>query len=174
MRRETEGYLADVIGSSNPSASYVTKARLIGMAVFNYKTQDKREALTAAVGPQGLDVYYDLVFDNTVEIALDLLNPHGRIITVGLLAGHNGGELALPRNIAHLLMKQIRWEGYTVFEHLDEFETFWKEVTPLVKSGELKYTETVVNGSADNIVETYLRLLEGAYQGKVSLKLGDF
>ncbi|KAF9905645.1 hypothetical protein EC991_001475 [Linnemannia zychae] len=164
-----------VIGSAGTDEKVAYLKNTLGFdAAFNYKTQDKREALTAAVGPQGLDVYYDLVFDNTVEIALDLLNPHGRVITVGLLAGHKGDDLALPRNIVHLLLKQIRWEGYTVFENFGEFENFWKEVTPLVKNGEIKYTETVVNGGVENIAETYLRFLEGAYQGKVSLKLGDF
>ncbi|KAK3845811.1 MAG: putative NADP-dependent oxidoreductase [Linnemannia gamsii] len=164
-----------VIGSAGTDEKVAYLKNTLGFdAAFNYKTQDKREALTAAVGPQGLDVYYDLVFDNTVEVALDLFNPHGRIVTVGLLAGHKGQELALPQNIVHLLLKQIRWEGYTVFEHFDEFETFWKEVTPLVKKGEIKYTETVVDGSVENIAEIYLRFLEGAYQGKVSVKLGDF
>ncbi|KAK3815941.1 MAG: hypothetical protein JOS17DRAFT_806329 [Linnemannia elongata] len=164
-----------VIGSAGTDEKVAYLKNQLGFdAAFNYKTQDKREALTAAVGPQGLDVYYDLVFDNTVEIALDLFNPHGRIVTVGLLAGHKGEELALPKNIVHLLLKQIRWEGYTVFGHFDQIETFWKEVTPLVKSGEFKYTQTVVDGGVGDIAETYLRFLEGAYQGKVSLKLGDF
>ncbi|OAQ36722.1 NAD(P)-binding protein [Linnemannia elongata AG-77] len=164
-----------VIGSAGTDEKVAYLKNQLGFdAAFNYKTQDKREALTAAVGPQGLDVYYDLVFDNTVEIALDLFNPHGRVVTVGLLAGHKGQELAIPKNIVHLLLKQIRWEGYTVFEHFDQFENFWKEVTPLVKSGEFKYTQTVVDGDVGDIAETYLRFLEGAYQGKVSLKLGDF
>ncbi|KAF9152703.1 hypothetical protein BG015_004839 [Linnemannia schmuckeri] len=164
-----------VIGSAGTDEKVAYLKNQLGFdAAFNYKTQDKREALTAAVGPQGLDVYYDLVFDNTVEIALDLFNPHGRVVTVGLLAGHKGGELASPKNIVHLLLKQIRWEGYTVFEHFDQFENFWKEVTPLIKSGEFKYTESVVDGGVEDIAETYLRFLEGAYQGKVSLKFSDF
>ncbi|KAF9550720.1 hypothetical protein EC957_012037 [Mortierella hygrophila] len=164
-----------VIGSAGTDEKVAYLKNQLGFdAAFNYKTQNKREALTAAVGPQGLDVYYDLVLDNTVEIALDLFNSHGRIVTVGRLADHNGQELAHPKNIALLLAKQIRWEGYVVFEHFDQFENFWKEVTPLVKSGEFKYTEEVVDGNAGDIADIYFRFLEGAYQGKVSVKLGDF
>ncbi|KAF9921785.1 hypothetical protein FBU30_008142 [Linnemannia zychae] len=163
-----------VIGSAGTDAKVAYLKNELGFdAAFNYKTQDKREALTAAVGPQGLDVYYDLVFDDTVDIALDLFNPHGRIVLVGFMAGHKGQDLAAPKNIAHLLLKSIRWEGYSVFEYYDEFNNFWKEVTPLVKSGEIKYTETIVDGSVENIVDTYLRILDGAYQGKPSFKLLD-
>ncbi|KAF9081548.1 hypothetical protein BGX23_000747 [Mortierella sp. AD031] len=164
-----------VIGSAGTDAKVAyLKNELCFDAAFNYKTQDRREALTAAVGPQGLDVYYDLVFDDTVDIALDLLNPHGRVVTVGLLTGHQGQAVASPKNLIHILLKQIRWEGYTVFENYDQWEPFWKELTPLVKSGEIKYTETVVEGGIELIPETYIRFLEGAYQGKVSFKLGDF
>lgn len=35
-------------------------------------------------------IYYDLVLDGTVEIALDLLNTHAWIISYGVLAMHQG------------------------------------------------------------------------------------
>ncbi|KAG0291696.1 hypothetical protein BGZ96_004905, partial [Linnemannia gamsii] len=45
-----------VIGSAGTDEKIAYLKNQLGFdAVFNYKTQDKREALTAAVGPQGLD-----------------------------------------------------------------------------------------------------------------------
>ncbi|KAG0076317.1 hypothetical protein BGZ90_008862 [Linnemannia elongata] len=126
-----------------------------------------------AAAPQGLDIYYDLVFDDTVDIALDLLNPHGRIISVGTLALHQGQEPAAPKNLINILMKQLRYEGYMVYEYFDQWESFWKEVTPLVKSGEIKFAETVIEGELDIVAETYGRFLQGEYKGKVSVKIAD-
>ncbi|KAG0381236.1 MAG: hypothetical protein J3R72DRAFT_487494 [Linnemannia gamsii] len=162
-----------VIGSagSDEKAAYL-KNELGFDAAFNYKTQDRREALTAAA-PNGLDIYYDLVFDDTVDIALDLLNPHGRIISVGSLALHQGQAPAAPQNLINILMKQLRYEGYMVYEYFDQWESFWKEVTPLVKKGEIKFAETVLEGKLDIVAETYDRFLQGDYKGKVSVKIAD-
>ncbi|KAK3808032.1 MAG: hypothetical protein JOS17DRAFT_797000 [Linnemannia elongata] len=162
-----------VVGSAGSDEKIAYLKNELGFdAAFNYKTQDKRQALTE-LAPQGLDIYYDLVFDDTVEVALDLLNTHGRIISVGALAMHQGQELAAPKNLIHILMKQLRYEGYMVYEYYDQWESFWKEVTPLVKSGEIKSAETVIEGGLDVVAETYDRFLQGGYKGKVSVKIAD-
>ncbi|KAG0292048.1 hypothetical protein BGZ97_005710 [Linnemannia gamsii] len=162
-----------VIGSAGTDEKVAYLKNELGFdAAFNYKTQDRRQALTE-LAPQGLDIYYDMVFDDTVEIALDLLNPHGRIISVGLLAMNQGQEPVAPKNLIHILMKQLRYEGYMVYEYYDQWEAFWKEVTPLVKNGEIKFSETVVEGGLDVIAETYDRFLQGGYKGKVSVKIAD-
>ncbi|KAG0305930.1 hypothetical protein BGZ97_000928 [Linnemannia gamsii] len=162
-----------VVGSAGSDEKVKYLKNELGFdAAFNYKTQDRRAALTEAA-PQGLDIYYDLVFDDTVDIALDLLNPHGRIISVGSLALHQGQEPAAPKNLINILMKQLRYEGYMVYEYFDQWETFWKEVTPLVKSGEIKFAETVIDGELDIVAETYSRFLQGGYKGKVSVKIAD-
>ncbi|KAF9929706.1 hypothetical protein FBU30_001274 [Linnemannia zychae] len=159
-----------VIGSagSDEKVDFLTKT--LGFdGAFNYKTQDRREALTQLAGPAGLDIYYDLVFDDTLEIVLDLLNPHGRIITVGVVAIHHGQAPARPQNLIQILIKQLRFEGYIVYENFDQWGAFCEEMTPLVKNGEIKYAETVVEGGVEVIVDTYLKVLKGAFKGKVSV-----
>ncbi|KAF9131091.1 hypothetical protein BGW39_002250 [Mortierella sp. 14UC] len=143
-----------VIGSAGTDEKVAYLKNTLGFdAAFNYKTQDKREALTAAVGPQGLDVYYDLVFDNTVEVALDLLNTHSRIISVGTLGLHQNQDLAAAKNLIHILMKQIRHERYMSHEYYDHWEA-WKDVTLLVKKGK---------DELDIFPETYELFLQGGY-----------
>ncbi|KAG0006666.1 hypothetical protein BGZ65_005401 [Modicella reniformis] len=162
-----------VIGSagSDEKVQYL-KTELGFDAAFNYKTtQDRRTALIEAAGEKGLDIYYDLLFDDTVDIALDLLNPHGRIIAVGAVALSQGQTPVAPKNMLNLLLKQLRYEGYVVYEYADQYEAFWKEMTPMVKNGEIKFSETVLQGALDVIPETYLRLLNGEYKGKVSVQV---
>ncbi|KAH7059808.1 alcohol dehydrogenase [Linnemannia elongata] len=162
-----------VIGSAGSDEKVAFLTSTLGFdAAFNYKTQDPRSALTSAVGPAGLDIYYDLVFDSTLETVLDILNPHGRIISVGIVAAHQGQAVAAPKNLVNILMKQLRFEGYTVYENFDQWGLFCEEMTPLVKSGEIKYAETVVEGGVDVVVETYLNVMKGVYKGKVSVLTG--
>ncbi|KAF9580510.1 hypothetical protein BGW38_002827 [Lunasporangiospora selenospora] len=163
-----------VLGSAGSDEKVAYLKNELGFdGAFNYKTQDKRKALTELVGEKGLDIYYDLVGDDTTEIALDLLNPHGRILAVGILALHQNAEPHAPKNLVNILFKQLRYEGYTVFDRYEEFPKFWKEITPLVANGEIKFKETVLDGGVDDIAETYLRFLSGAYVGKVNVKIAD-
>ncbi|KAF9365811.1 hypothetical protein BGX34_008142 [Mortierella sp. NVP85] len=141
--------------------------------VFNYKTQDKRAALTEAVGKEGLDIYYDLVGDDTVEIALDLLNYGGRILYIGILAGHKNLEPVPPKNLHLILYKKLRYEGYIVFDRYEHFGEFWKEVTPLVASGEIKFKEVVLKTGVESLPENYIKLLNGAFTGKVNIQVAD-
>jgi NADPH-dependent curcumin reductase CurA len=165
-----------VIGSAGSDEKVAFLKDTLGFdAAFNYKTQDRREALTAAVGGTqggGLDIYYDLVFDDTLDIVLDILNPHGRIISVGIVAAHQGQSVAAPKNLVNILMKQLRFEGYTVYENFDQWGAFCEDMTPLVKSGEIKYAETVVDGGVEKVVDTYLNVMKGVYKGKVSVLTG--
>ncbi|KAG0371277.1 hypothetical protein BC939DRAFT_410911 [Gamsiella multidivaricata] len=163
-----------VIGSAGTDEKVAFLKNELGFdAAFNYKTLDKRVALTEAVGKAGLDIYYDLVGDDTVEIALDLLNQRGRILAVGILAAHQNKEPYGPKNLAQIVFKQLRYEGYVVFGQYENLGKFYEEVTPLVASGEIKYKETVLNQGVETIGEVYANFLSGAYVGKVNVQIAE-
>ncbi|KAG0049618.1 hypothetical protein BGZ83_005543 [Gryganskiella cystojenkinii] len=164
-----------VIGSAGTDAKVAyLKNELEFDAVFNYKTvADKGAALVEAVGPKGLDIYYDLVGDDTIETVLELLNPRGRILAVGMLAGHQNKEVYRPHGLYNILYKQLRYEGYLVFDRYDGFAKFWEEWTPLVKEGKIKSTHTVLKQGIDSVPQTYVDLLGGVYQGKVNVQIAD-
>ncbi|KAG0309075.1 hypothetical protein BGZ98_005397 [Dissophora globulifera] len=163
-----------VIGSAGTDEKVAFLKNELGFdAAFNYKTQDPRTALAEAAGSAGLDIYYDLVGDNTLEIALDLLNPKGRILFVGALSRHQNREPFAPKNLINILFKQLRYEGYEVFDHYEHLGEFWNEITPLVVSGELKYKEIVLKQDVSTIAETYLRLMNGEFAGKVNIQITD-
>ncbi|KAG0051523.1 Prostaglandin reductase 1 [Gryganskiella cystojenkinii] len=164
-----------VIGSAGTDAKVAYLKNELGFdAAFNYKTvADKGAALAEAVGPQGLDIYYDLTGDDTIETVLELLNPRGRILAVGMLAGHQNNEPYRPHGLHNILFKQLRYEGYLVFERYGGFVKFFREWTPLVKEGKIKYTQTVLNGGVESIPQAYVDLLGGVYQGKVNVQIAD-
>ncbi|GAA3065337.1 hypothetical protein FHS39_001599 [Streptomyces olivoverticillatus] len=135
-------------------------------AAFNYKDGPVLEQLKAAA-PDGIDVYFENVGGEHLEAALTVLNPHGRITLCGLIAQYNATEPPPgPRNIAQILAKRLRMQGMIVSDHDALRPQFFKEVGGWLRSGELKYRETVVSG-IENAPDAFLGLLRGENTGKM-------
>ncbi|MGW8060744.1 NADP-dependent oxidoreductase [Streptomyces ziwulingensis] len=139
-------------------------------AAFNYKEGPVSEQLRAAA-PDGVDVYFDNVGGDHLEAAIGSLNRDGRIAICGAISVYNNTEPAPgPKNLARLIQTRGRIEGFLVGDHYDLQPQFVQEVGPWVRSGELKYRETVVEGIENNL-EAFLGVLRGDNTGKMIVKL---
>jgi NADPH-dependent curcumin reductase CurA len=139
-------------------------------AAFNYKNGPVREQLSAAA-PDGIDVYFDNVGGEHLESAVGSLNRGGRIAVCGMISVYNDTEPAPgPRNLARLIQTRGRIEGFLVGDHYDLQPQFVQEVGPWVRSGELKYRETVLEG-IENTLEAFLGVLRGDNIGKMLVRL---
>ncbi|AIV36688.1 NADP-dependent oxidoreductase [Streptomyces sp. R1] len=139
-------------------------------AAFNYKNGPVSEQLRAAA-PDGVDVYFDNVGGDHLEAAIGSLNLNGRIAVCGAISVYNNTEPAPgPKNLARLIQTRGRIEGFLVGDHYDLQPQFVEEVGPWVRSGELKYRETVVEGIENNL-EAFLGVLRGDNTGKMIVKL---
>ncbi|MBH5135458.1 NADP-dependent oxidoreductase [Streptomyces sp. PU10] len=139
-------------------------------AAFNYKNGPVSEQLRAAA-PDGVDVYFDNVGGDHLEAAIGSLNLGGRIAICGAISVYNNTEPAPgPKNLARLIQTRGRIEGFLVGDHYDLQPQFVEEVGPWVRSGELKYRETVVEGIENNL-EAFLGVLRGDNTGKMIVKL---
>ncbi|MBQ0830197.1 NADP-dependent oxidoreductase [Streptomyces tagetis] len=156
-----------VVGSAGSDA----KVRLLldeyGFdAAFNYKDAPVAEQLRAAA-PDGVDVYFDNVGGDHLEAAIGRLNRGGRIAVCGMISVYNATEPAPgPRNLARLIQTRGRIEGFLVGDHEDLRPRFAEEVGAWVRSGELKYRETVVEG-VENTLDAFLGVLRGDNTGKM-------
>ncbi|GAA3371085.1 NADP-dependent oxidoreductase [Streptomyces sannanensis] len=140
-------------------------------AAFNYKSGPVAEQLRAAA-PDGIDVYFDNVGGEHLEAAISSLNVHGRVVLCGAIAQYNNTEAAPgPRNLALAIGKRLRLQGMLVRDHAALQPQFVQEVAGWIRSGELKYSETVVDG-IENGVEAFLGLLRGENTGKMIVSLG--
>ncbi|HZX39421.1 MAG TPA: NADP-dependent oxidoreductase [Streptomyces sp.] len=141
-------------------------------AAFNYKNGPVGEQLRKAA-PDGVDVYFDNVGGDHLEAAVGSLNRDGRIAICGMISVYNDTEPAPgPRNLARLIQTRGRIEGFLVGDHYDLQPQFVQEVGAWIRSGELKYRETVVEGIENNL-EAFLGVLRGDNTGKMIVKLGD-
>lgn len=139
-------------------------------AAFNYKSGPVAEQLREAA-PDGVDVYFDNVGGDHLEAAIGSLNRGGRVAVCGMISVYNNTEPAPgPRNLARLIQTRGRIEGFLVGDHYDLQPQFVQEVGPWIRSGELKYRETVVEGIENNL-EAFFGVLRGDNIGKMIVKL---
>jgi hypothetical protein len=141
-------------------------------AAFNYKNGPVSEQLKEAA-PNGIDVYFDNVGGEHLEAAISAINVHGRIAVCGMISQYNATEpTPAPRNLVQIIAKRFRMEGLLVTDHSDLREQFVEEVAPWVRSGELKYRETVAEGIERNL-DAFLGLLRGENVGKMIVTLPE-
>lgn len=160
-----------VIGSVGSAAKVGHLIDDLGFdAAFNYNDGPVAEQLAAAA-PDGIDVYFDNVGGEHLEAAIGAANRHGRIAVCGLMSQYNATEPpAGPRNVFQVLSQRLTIRGFLVGDHSDLREQFVTEVAALVRSGELRYHETFVDGLA-NAPQAFLDLLTGGNTGKMLVRL---
>lgn len=139
-------------------------------AVVNYKNGGLLAAVQAAA-PNGIDVYFDNVGGEHLEVALELANPFARFVECGMISQYNNTEPAPgPRNLIYVVGKSIKMQGFIViqFQHLRG--QFLKDMTSWINEGRLKWEETVEHG-IENAPAAFLKLFSGANTGKMLVKL---
>ncbi|MFE9253656.1 NADP-dependent oxidoreductase [Streptomyces sp. NPDC006879] len=156
-----------VIGSAGSDEKVALLTGKYGFdAAFNYKNGPVAQQLKAAA-PEGIDVYFDNVGGDHLEAAIGSLKVHGRATLCGAIAQYNDTEPpAGPRNLALVIGKRLRLQGVLVGDHTGLQQTFVQDVAGWLRSGELQYDETVVEG-IENGVAAFLGMLRGENTGKM-------
>ncbi|MET8764185.1 NADP-dependent oxidoreductase [Lentzea sp. NPDC004782] len=158
-----------IIGSAG-SAAKVAHLKEIGFdAAFNHRDGPVGEQLAQAA-PRGIDVYLDNVGGDHLEAAIGALREHGRVAWCGAIAQYSSAPPAAPRNLADVMFKSLRVEGYLVREHLDAREPFERFLVPHLQNGSVRVDETVVDGFG-NVVEAFLGVLRGDNTGKMLVRV---
>ncbi|MCQ8770026.1 NADP-dependent oxidoreductase [Streptomyces telluris] len=156
-----------VVGSAGTDEKVKALVEEYGFdAAFNYKNGPVAEQLKEAA-PEGVDVYFDNVGGEHLEAAIGALRLHGRATLCGAIAGYNDTvPQPGPHNMIAIIGKRLRLQGMIVRDHQALQPQFVQEVGGWVRSGELKYRETVVGG-VENAVDAFLGMLRGENTGKM-------
>jgi NADPH-dependent curcumin reductase CurA len=139
-------------------------------AVVNYKKGDLLENVKAAA-PKGIDIYFDNVGGEHLEVALEVARPFARFIECGMISVYNAKEPPPgPRNMPYIVGKRIKMQGFIVFDYADMRDQFQAEMGAWVREGKIRWEETVENG-IENAPAAFLKLFAGANFGKMLVKL---
>jgi NADPH-dependent curcumin reductase len=129
-------------------------------ACINYKADDLVPVLREAC-PDGADIYFENVGGKVFAAALKVINRGARIPLCGMIAEYNTTSDPGGPNLRALLVQRALIKGFIVSDHYDRFPAFLKDVTPLVRAGNIKYREDIVDG-----LEAAPSALVGLFEGK--------
>jgi NADPH-dependent curcumin reductase CurA len=139
-------------------------------ACVDYKAGDLKTALKAAA-PDGVDIYFDNVGGEILDILLTRIRRGARIVICGAISQYNNLEATQgPKNYMSLLVNRARMEGMVVFDYADRYGTAVAELAGYLKDGRLKSREDVVDG-IENFPGALLRLFSGQNFGKLVLRV---
>ena len=137
-------------------------------ACINYKTDDVRKALKAAC-PNGVDVYFDNVGGDILDIVLTQIRLRARIVICGAISQYNNTTpVKGPSNYLSLLTNRARMEGIVVFDNMANYGRAAREMAGWIGEGKLKSKVQIEQG-IENFLPTLMMLFSGQNFGKLLL-----
>ncbi len=141
-------------------------------AAINYKTDPIRKTLREHA-PKGIDVYFDNVGGETLDAALAVMNPLGRVAVCGMISGYNERGSRVPvYNLSNIIYGRMNLRGFVATDFMHLYEQFKSDMTGWLKEGRVKTQETIFNG-IENAPAALIGLMNGANSGKMLVKLAD-
>jgi NADPH-dependent curcumin reductase len=141
-------------------------------AAIDYKAEDVRKSLRAQC-PNGVNVYFDNVGGDILDIVLTQLARHARVVICGAISQYNNTTpIKGPSNYMSLLVNRARMEGMVVFDYASRYPQAVHDIAGWIAAGKLKSREDIVDG-LENFPETLLKLFSGENFGKLVLKVAD-
>jgi len=141
-------------------------------AAIDYKNEDVRAAL-ARHCPKGIDIYFDNVGGEILDIVLLMLARRARVVICGAISQYNNIEsMQGPRNYMSLLINHALMEGFVVFDYAARYPEGMRALAGWALSGKLKAREHIVEG-LETFPDTLQKLYRGENFGKLVIQVAD-
>lgn len=142
-------------------------------AVINYKTEDLKTALDAAL-PFGVDVYFDNTGGEIYDEVMQRINYRARIVICGQISDYNNDEhIRMGPRLNHMLLwRSAKMQGFLVSDYYGENPQAVAQLSEWIKKGQLISVEDYEFG-IDKTVDAFLKLFQGANFGKQVVKISN-
>jgi NADPH-dependent curcumin reductase CurA len=158
------------IAGGNEKCRYV-ESELGFDGCIDHRAADLGSALDRTC-PNGIDVYWENVGGAVQQAVFSRLNDFGRMVMCGMVSEYNDVEPRPGPNLMASVRKRLKIQGFIVSDQWQRFGEYRAMAAPLLRNGELKYREDIVEG-LDRAPEAFVGLLQGRNFGKLLIKLGD-
>lgn len=167
-RIKGSGRVVGIAGSDGKCAWLVDE---LGFdAAVNYRSDDVARQLRAAC-PDGIDLYFDNVGGELLDICLGQLALRGRVVLCGAISSYNARQQIVgPKNYRNLIPRRGRMEGFIILDYLPRFAEGQAEMAGWVAEGKVKFRIHLVDGLAQAPAALNL-LFTGGNTGKVIVKV---
>jgi len=139
-------------------------------ACVNYRDEPVAKRLRELC-PEGIDVYFDNVGGETLNIVLGQIRDHARIVMCGAISGYDtGAPQPGPANLVNAIARRATLKGFIVLDHYDRAGAAAAALGQLLAEGKvhsrvhevagLQQAPAALSGlfTGDNIGKTLVRL----------------
>lgn len=160
-----------VIGiTSTYEKAHIAKTEFGYDEVVLYQSAGFASAL-AQVCPHGIDAFFDNTGGHIADTVFPLMNNRGRIAQVGTTAIQSWDPPPVgPRKERLILIKELRCEGFIIFNHTDCFPEAIEYLGQMLRAGELNYREDIYEGLG-SAPDALISLYKGSNRGKTIIRL---
>ncbi|KAI6080863.1 NAD(P)-binding protein, partial [Hypoxylon rubiginosum] len=162
-----------VVGIAGTDEKCEMLTRELGFDVaLNYKSPTFKEDFVKAT-PNFIDVYWDNVGGEILEMALDQAALNSRFVMCGSISGYNneGHKSAGIRNLFRLTLQRVRMEGFVIIDFMHELPEARETLGLWIAEGKIKRKETIVKGGLKMAEHAIGDLFTGKNTGKLLVEL---
>ncbi|KJX99778.1 nadp-dependent leukotriene b4 12-hydroxydehydrogenase like protein [Zymoseptoria brevis] len=138
---------------------------------LNYKDPNFAKNFRAATKKQLIDVFFDNVGGEALDLALSRAKEHSRFVICGGISQYNTKEAQGPKNYLMIISMRIRMEGFVVFDYEKQYPQAQKELAQWLADGKIKRQETIIKGGIGKMPEALGSLFEGRNTGKMMVEV---
>ncbi|MCP5178930.1 MAG: NADP-dependent oxidoreductase [Pseudomonadales bacterium] len=136
---------------------------------LNYREDNLSEGLDAMC-PHGIDVFFDNVGGEILDLCLARLAQRARVVICGGISRYNATTLPPgPVNYFNLVYRRARMEGFILSDYSARFDEARTALQSWHASGVVRQRSTVVRGF-DKLPNALVRLFDGANTGKMMVR----
>ena len=162
---------ARVIGIAGGASKCEHLTRELGFdAAIDYKRENVAERLRA-LAPEGVDVFFDNVGGEILDVVLDQLELGARIVICGAISQYSGDMSKGVRGPAlylRLAERHARMEGFAVFHFAADYPEAEAALSEWIASDRIRLHEHVEHG-LEKFGATLAMLFSGGHTGKLLL-----
>jgi len=164
---------ARVIGIAGSDAKCEWVVTDLGFdACINYKTDDVAARLKALV-PAGVDVFFDNVGGELLDVVLRRLAVGARIVLCGDISTYDDDTPGPAlRNVRYLMGKRARMEGFNTLDHWEEYPHAAAQLAVWLADGTVRTRQHILHG-LNRAPEALVRLFSGDHLGKLVVQVTD-
>ncbi|MDG2229782.1 MAG: NADP-dependent oxidoreductase [Gammaproteobacteria bacterium] len=165
---QIHGAKAIGIAGSDEKCS-VVKEKFGFAECINYKTENLSERIKE-VCPDGLDIYFDNVGGETLDIMTKNLAMFARIVLCGFMTQYNLATPPPGPNLGPIVGSRASIKGVVVYDHYDKQQEFITLASQWLEEGKINYIEDEVFG-IENTPTHFCSLMRGENFGKTIITL---
>jgi len=133
-------------------------------AALNYKDKDFGKKFRAAT-KQLIDVFFDNVGGEILDMALSRAKPHARFVICGGISQYNNAEQKGPKNYLMIVSMRIRMQGFIVFDYAKQYPQARAQLARWLEEGKIKRQETIIKGGLAHAEQGLVDLYNGINTG---------